>query len=48
MIALIFAALLLALAVLAVRRIASCPLLRTLAISASCWAEGAPSRNEHA
>lgn len=39
MIAFAIGALLLLLAIVAVRRIAACPLLRTLAASANCWAD---------
>jgi hypothetical protein len=48
MFALILAVLFLTLAVLAIRRAAACPLFRTLAISANCWAEGTQHRKEAA
>jgi hypothetical protein len=48
MIGLIAGALLLLLAVVVVHRVATCPLLRTLAISANCWAESETARNNAA
>jgi len=48
MVALVLAVLFIALAVIAARRVAACPLLRTLAISANCWAEGTRHRKEAA
>jgi len=48
MIALTIGALFLLLMVLAIRRIAACPLLRTLAASANCWAEGEAVRKKAA
>jgi len=39
MLALILAMLFIAFVVVSARRIAACPLLRTIAISANCWSE---------
>jgi hypothetical protein len=46
--ALIIAVLFIACAFVAVRKIAACPLLRTIAISARCWSESAQRREEAA
>jgi len=46
MLALILAVLFIALLVFAMRRAAACPLFRTLAIAANCWAEGAGRHEE--
>jgi hypothetical protein len=48
MLALILAVLFIALLVFATRRAAACPLFRTLAISANCWAEGAGRQKDAA
>lgn len=48
MVAVIAAVLFTVLAMITARRVASCPLLRTLAISANCWAEGVQPRKEAA
>ena len=48
MIGLVVGALFLALAVVAIRKIATCPLLRTLAASADCWADSVQAREERA
>jgi hypothetical protein len=48
MLALIVAALFVALAVVAMRRIAACPLLRTIAISVNSWSESVQRQEEAA
>jgi len=48
MLALTLAVLFIACGVVAVRRIAACPLLRTIAISANCWSESVQGPEEAA
>jgi hypothetical protein len=48
MLALIVAVLFIACAVVAARRIAACPLLRTIAISANCWSESVQRQEDAA
>jgi hypothetical protein len=46
MVAVIVAALFIALTMFAARRVAAWPLVRTLSISANCWAEGVQQPKE--
>lgn len=48
MIVLAVGLLFLALAIVAIRKIAACPLFRTLAASADCWADCVQAREEQA